>query len=75
MRSAIPHLYASHVTRAPTGANKIQHLQGKSALVEGSKPLRHGEPARPDDKGPYRMAPAELAELKEQIRVAIKRLH
>ena len=52
MRSAIPHLYASHATRAPTGVNKIQRLQGKPALVEASKPLRHDEPARLDD--PFR---------------------
>jgi hypothetical protein len=47
MRSAIPHLYVSHATRAPTGANKIQCLQGKPALVEASKPLCHGEPEWP----------------------------
>ena len=52
MRSAIPHLYASHATRAPTGANKIQCLQGKPALVEADKLIHHGKPARLDD--PFR---------------------
>ena len=52
MRSAIKHLYASHAIRAPIGANKIQCLQGKLALVEASKPLRHDEPAWSDN--PFR---------------------
>ena len=52
MRSVIPHLYASHAIRAPIGANKIQRLQGKLALVEDSKPLHHGEPTWSDD--PFR---------------------
>ena len=54
MGSAIPHLYAIHATRAPTGANKIQRLQGKPALVEASKPLHHGELAWPDN--PFRQS-------------------
>ena len=49
MWSAIPHLYASHAIRAPIGANKIQCLQGKPALVEACKPLHHDELAWPDN--------------------------